>query len=176
MPQRKESPTQRLTRLALLTALALIIFVVELQIPDIVPIPGVKLGLANIITVYAVYHYRAGEAFMILLVRILLASVYSGNISALIFSLSGGVLCLLGMVCIKRIIDEDHIWVSSVAGAMLHNIGQIFAAVAVMGTWTVLGYLPFLLVSGGIAGTFTGLSAQAVIKRMNKKNKPTDSN
>lgn len=80
---------KKLTELALLTAIALIIFVIELQIPNPFPIPGVKLGLANIITVYAVYHYRATETLSIVLARILLGSFFSGNMMALMYSLSG---------------------------------------------------------------------------------------
>ena len=168
MPQRKDSATVRLTRLALLTAFALIIFVIELQIPNPVPIPGMKLGLANIITVYAMYHYRLGETFSVVIIRILLGSILAGGVSALIFSLSGGVLCLLAMALLRRIIDEDHIWVSSIVGAVFHNLGQTAAAVAVMGTWAVISYLPFLMVSGCIAGAFTGLCAQLVIKKMKR--------
>ncbi len=89
---------RKLTELAMLTALALIIFIVELQIPNPFPIPGVKLGLSNIITVYAVYHYRAREVFLIVLIRILLGSFFSGNMMALMYSMAGGMLCLLGML------------------------------------------------------------------------------
>lgn len=119
---------KRLTELALLTALALIIFVIELQIPNPVPVPGVKLGLANIITVFAVYHYRAREVFLIVFVRILLSSFFSGNMMALMYSMAGGILCLVGMVWLKRIISERYIWLCSVLGAVLHNIGQITVA------------------------------------------------
>ena len=157
--------TNKLTRLALLTGAALIIFVIEMQIPNPFPIPGIKLGLANVITVYAVYHYRSWEAASIVVVRILLASLFSGNVTALLYSFSGSVLCLAGMLFVKRVIDEKYIWVSSVFGAVLHNIGQIAAAVLVFGT-SVLVYLPFLLVSGCLAGAFTGICAQLVIKRI----------
>lgn len=86
--------TKKLCLLSLLTAIALIIFIVELRIPNLVPIPGVKLGLANIITVYAVYHLKASETAIILFVRIFLGSVFGGNLSAIAFSLCGGLLCL----------------------------------------------------------------------------------
>ena len=115
-------------QLALLTALALIIFVVELQIPNPFPIPGVKLGLANIITVYAVYHYRAREVFLVVLIRILLGAVFSGNMAAMLYSLAGGMLCLVGMLPLKRLLSEKYLWVLSVLGAVFHIIGQIAAA------------------------------------------------
>lgn len=159
---------KKLTQLAMLTGVALIIFIVELQIPNPFPIPGIKLGLANIITVYALYNYRAGEVMMIVFTRILLAAMFSGNMMALLYSLSGSILCLAGMLIFKRIIDEKHIWIASVFGAVLHNIGQIAVAVIIMG-FGVLAYLPFLLVSGCLAGAFTGGCAQMVVRRIRIK-------
>lgn len=157
--------TGKTVQLALLTALALIIFVVELQIPNPFPIPGVKLGLANIITVYAVYHYRAREVFLVVLIRILLGTVFSGNMAAMLYSLAGGMLCLVGMLPLKRLLSEKYLWVLSVLGAVFHNIGQIAAACLIAG-WGVLAYLPFLLVSGCLAGAFTGVCAQLVVRRI----------
>ncbi len=159
---------KRLTRLALLTALALIIFTVELQLPTLAPVPGMKLGLANIITVYAVYSFSAGETAMILVVRVLLGSLIAGNMMSLAYSMAGGILCLAWMLLLRRVIDKKHIWVCSILGAVLHNIGQTCAAVVLMQTSTVIAYLPFLLVSGCVAGALTGMAAQLVISRMNK--------
>ncbi len=156
---------KKLTRLAMLTGVALIIFVIELQIPNPFPIPGIKLGLANIITVYALYAYRAEEVMMVVFARIFLASVFGGSMMALIYSFSGSALCLAGMLLLKRIIDGKRIWIASAFGGVLHNIGQIAAAVAIMG-FDVLVFLPFLLVSGYLAGAFTGGCAQLVIGRM----------
>ena len=148
-----------------MTGIALIIFVIELQIPNPFPIPGIKLGLANIITVYAIYRYRPSEVMMIVFCRIFLAAVFSGNMMALAYSFAGSVLCLTGMLPLRKLIDKNHIWIASVLGAVLHNIGQITVAVFIMGMG-VLTYLPFLLVSGCLAGAFTGGCAQMVIKRM----------
>lgn len=156
---------RKVTRLALLTAIALIIFIIEMRIPNLVPIPGVKLGLANIVTVYAMYHFTAKETFLIVISRILLGSVFGGNISAVIYSLSGVFLCFAGMIFLRHIIDEKHIWLCSIIGAVLHNIGQISAAVVMMKTTAVISYLPFLLISGCIAGAFTGVCAQILILR-----------
>ena len=159
---------KKLTRLALLTALALIIFTVELQLPTLAPVPGMKLGLANIITVYAVYSFSAGETAMILVVRVLLGSLIAGNMMSLAYSMAGGMLCLAGMLLLRRVIDKKHIWVCSILGAVLHNIGQTCAAIVLMQTSTVIAYLPFLLVSGSVAGALTGMAAQLVVSRMNK--------
>lgn len=157
--------TRKLTELAILTAVALIIFVVELQIPNPFPIPGVKLGLANIITVYAVYHYRAREVLLIVVVRILLGAIFSGNMMALMYSMAGGLLCLAGMLLLKRLLSERLIWVCSVLGAVLHNIGQIAVACLVAGRGMLL-YLPFLLISGCLAGAFTGACAQLAVRKL----------
>ncbi len=157
---------KRIAELSVLTAVSLIIFIVELQIPNPFPIPGIKLGLANIITVFAVYHYKAYEVAMIVTVRLLLGSVFSGNFTALIYSASGAFLCLIGMLLLKRIIDEKHIWIASVFGAVLHNTGQMIAAVIVTQTVEIVAYYPFLLVSGCLAGAFTGLCAQLIMPRI----------
>ena len=164
MPQL--SKTRRLVRLGLLTALALIIFVVEMQIPNPVPVPGVKLGLANIITVYAVYRYRWHEVLAILLIRVMLGAVFGGNLMAIPFSLTGGLLCLGGMLILRHFIDEEHVWIASLFSAVLHNLGQTAAAIVVMQTTAVITYLPFLVFTGSIAGVFTGIAAQLLMKKL----------
>lgn len=162
---------RKLTELAMLTALALIIFVIELHFPDIA-IPGVKLGLANIITVYAVFVYQPSETAMLVACRVILGAMFTGNMSALIYSASGALLCLLGMLYLKRFLNLNYIWLCSILGGMLHNIGQILSAMAVMQTTAVISYLPVLILSGSIAGLFTGLCAQAVLKRFQKTEHP----
>ena len=164
--------TKRLTELSLFTAAALIIFIVELQIPNPFPIPGIKLGLANIITVCAVYRFRPHEVALIVAARLILGTVFSGNITALIYSAAGGFLCLLGMLLLKKLIDEKHLWMSSVLGAVLHNTGQMAAALIVMRTPQLLLYYPFLLVSGCLAGAFTGLCAQLITARLKNRRDP----
>ena len=167
-------PVRRLTELALLTALALIIFVIELRIADLVPIPGVKLGLANIITVYAVFRYQPGETALVVLMRIVLGAVFAGRISALLYSSAGAVLCLLGMLAVRRAVSGKHIWLCSVLGAVLHNTGQIMAAL--MRTAVVFSYFPVLVFTGCIAGAFTGMCAQILVVRLEKhsRNQRTD--
>lgn len=159
---------KKLTELAMLTGVALVIFVVELQIPNPFPIPGIKLGLANVVTVYALYRYRAREVMLVVGARIVLAALFGGNMTALLYSLAGSVLCVAGMLVLKKIIDSKHIWLSSVFGAVLHNVGQIIAAIIIMGIG-IVGYLPFLIVSGCLARAFTGACAQFVTKRFSNK-------
>lgn len=157
---------RKLTELSVLTALALIIFVVELQIPNPFPIPGIKLGLSNIVTVYAVYHYRAHEVAAMVAVRLVLGAAFSGNFMALIYSAAGAFLCLVGMLALRRFIDEKHLWIASVIGAVLHNTGQMAAALIVLRTPQLLLYYPFLIVSGCLAGAFTGLLATFITARL----------
>ena len=168
------SKTKRLAELALLSAIALIIFTVELNIPNPTPIAGIKLGLANIITVYGVYRYKAGEIALVLFVRIVLGSLFSPNPSAILYSLAGGAFCLLGMLLLKKIIPRNRLWLCSVLGAVLHNAGQILTAFLLMKTSAVFMYLPFLTVSGCIAGLFTGVCAQLLLTRLSKKRERKD--
>lgn len=159
---------RRMTELALLSSVAFIIFVIELRIPNPFPIPGVKLGLANIVTVYAVFRYRPSETAMIVTVRLLLGAMFSGNPSALLYSAAGAITCLSGMLLLRRILPEKQIWLCSVIGAMLHTIGQITAAVIIMQSCSVVAYLPILLVTGSLAGAFTGLCAQLLLNRIKR--------
>ena len=159
--------TGKLTELALLTASALILYVVELQLPVLVPIPGAKLGLANIVTVYAVYRYRPGEVLLVVLVRIFLGSLFGGSMMTFLYSLAGSLLCLAGMLFLCHLVSGRAIWLASVLGAVLHNVGQMLVAVLIAGKG-MLFYLPCLMTAGCVAGAFTGLCAQLVLKRLEK--------
>ena len=157
---------KRLVYIAMLTAVALIIFMIEAQIPSPVPIPGVKLGLANIITVYAMFTLGPSSTLMILLCRVFLGSIFSGQLITFLYSMSGGLLCYLSMLLMQKILTQKQIWVCSVIGAIFHNIGQIIAAVIITRTPGIAAYLPILLVTGIVAGVFTGICAQFVVLRI----------
>ncbi len=161
--------TKRLTTMALLTAVALILFLVEAQLPAPIPVPGVKLGLANIITVYAVFRLGSKEALAILVARVLLGSIFAGQMMVLFYSMAGGLLCWAAMSAIRRVVTPRQIWVCSVVGAIAHNLGQIGVAIAITQTPLLITYLPVLLISGVVCGLFTGLCAQFVIQRLDKK-------
>ncbi len=158
--------TKRLTRMAVLTAAALGIFIVELQLPALTPIPGVKLGLANIITVYAMFALGPADTALILCARILLGSMFAGQMMALFYSLAGGLLCYLVMLAMRKLFTQKQIWICSVFGALAHNLGQIAAAILIARTPALIYYLPVLMVSGILAGLFTGLCAQFVVYRI----------
>ena len=160
--------TRRITLLALLTAIALTIFMIEAQLPVLVPIQGVKLGLANIITVYAVFVLGPGDALLILCARVFLGAVFSGQMMTLLYSMGGGLLAWLAMVGLRKLLTRKQIWLCSPVAAVFHNIGQLLVAAGVMKTWAVMAYLPYLLLSGIITGLFTGLCAQLLIRRLDR--------
>ena len=108
-----------LTRLALLTALALLLFTVESALPPPVPIPGVKLGLANVVTVWALYHCSAAQTALVLFARVLLASFFSGAASALLFSLAGGILCLCGSLAFRHLSPHTPMWLERLTSTLL---------------------------------------------------------
>ncbi len=152
--------------MALLTGIALAIFVVEAQLPPVAPIPGIKPGLANIVTVWALFTLGPLDAALILLARILLSALYSGQVMALLYSLCGGVCAYAVSLLARRIVTDRQLWVVSILGAVAHNAGQLLAATAVLGTGAVWYYGPVLGVSGVAAGTFTGLAAQFLYNRL----------
>lgn len=164
--------TKRLTRNALLTGLALIIFVIELQIPALSPVPGLKLGLSNIVTVYAIFVLTPKDALEILAARILMGAFLSGNISALMYSAAGGLMCYLAMLGLKRILSAKQIWIASVVGAIAHNLGQILVAVAITQTPALFAYFPIMTAGGMIAGLFTGLCGQYMAQRFSDISQP----
>ena len=159
--------TKQLALCAVLTALALGLSVMENMFPvtAVIPLPGVKLGLANIVTVFALYTLGPKNALSILIARCLLGSLFAGNASALLFSLMGGVLAMLVMIGLKQLRGLSIFGVS-IGGAAAHNVGQIGAAIITLGDTAVLGYLPVLLGVSLITGTVTGLVAALLFRAM----------
>ena len=163
--------TGRITRLALLTAIALTIFMVEAQLDPLTNIPGVKLGLANIVTVYTMFVMGSGDALLVLFARVFLGAVFSGQPMTLIYSVAGGLLSWCALCLLKRLLSEKEIWLASPVAAVFHNFGQLLAAAAVMCTWAVMAYLPYLVIAAVLAGLFTGVAAQTLIKQLKKLRK-----
>ena len=160
--------TKKLTALALLTAISLIIFIVEAQLPPLAPIPGIKLGLANVMTLVTLVWFGRKEAFTVLMMRIILGTVFAGQLSSFMYSLAGGILCFAVMAALVNVFSAQQLWVVSIFGAMGHNIGQIATAIVATSTWQIIGYLPILMVSAVITGAFTGFSAMFSVKHMKK--------
>ena len=157
--------TRKISRMALLTALAMILSFVESQIPSFVAIPGVKVGLANIVVVFALYMLGAKEAFMISIIRVVLSSLLFGSVLSMSYSLAGAILSLLGMVLLKKCNWFGPLAVS-VTGGVLHNCGQIAVASLVLETDVLLYYLPVLMIAGILTGCVIGIAAALVLKRL----------
>ena len=150
--------TRKLTTLSLLAAIALALYAVESALPPIVPIPGIKLGL------FVLWKYSAKDAFFVLLVRILLATMFFGQAMSLLYSLSGGILCLFSMLLVKLLLHGNYLFLASMTGAVFHNLGQIGVAFLLTSVPAVLVYLPFLLLSGLVTGLFIGLCARFTLR------------
>lgn len=159
--------TRKITLLALLSAIALTIFMVEAQIPALVPIPGIKLGLANIVTVFTVFAIGPKDGAAVLFVRIFLGAVFAGNFSTIFYSAAGGV-CAIGVtILLKKILTQKQLWVAGTLGAIAHSIGQMAMAVAITGTPGLIAYLPVMIAVSILTGSFTGLCAQFLVNRGN---------
>ena len=152
---------------AVLAALALGLSTLESLFPvtALVPVPGVKLGLANIVTVFALYRLGAPEALAILLVRCALGGLFAGNVSALLFSTLGG-LCAMGVMILLRRWRRLSVYGVSIGGAAAHNCGQIAAAVLSLGNTAPLYYLPILLGVSLLTGALTGLMAACLFRAL----------
>lgn len=147
--------TKQLTLGAVLAALALALSYVENLFMLPLPLPGVKLGLANIVTLFALCTLGAPSALAILLVRVLLGAMFAGNASALIYSLLGG-LAALGVMLLLARSPRLSVYGVSVGGAAAHNCGQVAAAMLMLGSTAPLAYLPVLLGVSLISGALTG--------------------
>ena len=159
--------TKKLTLLSLLTAIALTIFMVEAQIPALVPIPGIKMGLANIVTVFVVFAIGSKEAAAVLFARIFLGAVFAGNFSTILYSAAGGGCAIAVTVLLKKILTKKQLWVAGALGAIAHSVGQMAMAIAITSTPGLIAYLPVMILVSIITGTFTGLCAQFLVNRGN---------
>lgn len=168
-PQDRKNPganIKKLTLLALYTAIALTIFTAESFLPPLVPMPGVKLGLANIVTLWLFMHTEAKDALAVLLARILLSSFFAGQMMSLLYSLAGGLLCFAAMYLLFRALGNRYVVFISIFGALFHNVGQVAVAIFVTQLPSMLAYLPVLAISGIITGTFTGMCAYALKRHL----------
>lgn len=160
--------TKKLALMALLTAMALTIFMIESQLPPPVPIPGIKLGLANIITLTAMLLLGRREAGAVLAVRIIMASVFSGSVSSLLYSGAGGVLAYAVMCLTVGLFSEKQLWIVSALAGLAHNAGQLIACVLIVQTPGVLVYAPILAAAGVISGCFTGFATMYLLRALRK--------
>lgn len=156
----RTSKTTHLTRMALFTTLALAIYGVESLLPPLLPLPGMKLGLANIITLLVLSKYSAGDTLFVLLARIFLSTFAFGQALSLLYSLCGGLCCFAAMYMVNKLLKGQYLYITSIFGAICHNLGQILIALFLTRTPGVLSYLPFLMLCAMVTGLFTGLCAK----------------
>ena len=159
--------TKQLTLCAVLTAMALALSYLENLFPLAlaIPIPGVKLGLANIVTVFALYALGPAQALMILTARCLLGAMFAGNANALLFSLLGGFAAMLAMILLVRL-ERFSVYGVSIGGAAAHGCGQTAAAMLTLGSGAPLYYLPVLLGVSLFTGALTGLAAACLFQAL----------
>lgn len=147
------------------TTLALIFSYVETLIPIQFGIPGVKLGLANLIIVIVLYRMKLSEAYLLSIVRVLLAGFIFGNYFSIIYSLAGGLLSLTVMALLRKKGGFSVIGVS-IAGGVFHNIGQLIIASVIVETFSVMYYVPVLLIAGLVTGLLIGIASDGMLKRL----------
>jgi heptaprenyl diphosphate synthase len=167
--------TRKMVFLSLLVAQALVLHIVESMIPVPFITPGAKLGLANIVTVISLYSFGEIETLLVIIVRILLASMFGGSISSLLYSIAGALFSFIIMVLIKRL-GKDNVSLIGVsaAGAVFHNIGQITMAALIVQNVNITLYLPILTMSGIGTGFFVGLTSRYALKHLIRINATTN--
>lgn len=165
MEKKKRSAGQSCALLGMLVALALLCSYVETLIPISFGIPGIKLGLANLVIVLALYRLGEGEALMISAARIFLAGFLFGNLASIFYSLAGGLLSLLVMVFMKKCLKMGLLPVS-VAGGISHNLGQVLLAAWVVENLNLMYYMSVLFFAGTVTGALIGLVAREILKRL----------
>lgn len=157
--------TNKLTLYALIIAVAMMLSYVESLLPTFVPVPGVKLGLANIAIVFALYKLDFKAAVSISLIRIVLSALLFGNLFSIIYSIAGATLSIITMYLLKKSNKFSPIGVS-VCGAVCHNLGQVITAAIIMETTKLMYYFTILLFSGIIAGIVIGIAAGMIVQRL----------
>ena len=165
---KKQLTGKQIAEYGLMIALAMVLSYVEFLIPFSVGIPGVKLGLANIVVIFALYRLGIPQAFVISLLRVFLMTFMFGNAFALMYSLSGAILSLFVMVLLLKTKRFSPVGVGA-AGGVAHNIGQILCAMVLLETNRLVYYLPVLFVSGTIAGVLIGIISGMLITRIDTK-------
>ncbi len=160
---------RKMIYISLLIAMSLVLHIFEGMIPVPFITPGTKLGLANIITVIALYTLSYKEAFLVLFLRILLSVMFGGSVSRLLYSLSGGILSYIFMVITKSL-GKDKVSIIGVScvGAVFHNIGQLFVASLIVETMSVMLYLPVMSVAGIGTGIFVGITSNFAVEHLKK--------
>ncbi|MBR2042526.1 MAG: Gx transporter family protein [Oscillospiraceae bacterium] len=159
--------TKKVAMLGLCIALAMIMSYIEVLVPLSFAVPGIKMGLANIVIIFVLYKIGTKEAILVSLIRVILVSLLFSNVMAMAYSIAGAVLSL-GVMWILKKTDKFSVIGVSVAGGIMHNVGQIIMAVILLGTKQIALYLPVLLITGTATGIVIGIVSGIVINRFKK--------
>lgn len=157
--------SKKIATIGMMIAIAFVLNYIEVLIPINVGIPGVKLGMSNIVVVFCLYTLGPVTAFAIAIIRIILCGLTFGSISSMIYSLAGGMLSYAVMFLMKKI-NRFSIYGVSVVGGVSHNLGQILMAMLILQTKLLIYYYPFLIVTGVVAGFFVGMLSALLVKRL----------
>lgn len=165
--------TRRITLIGIFVAQALVLHVIERLIPVPFLTPGAKLGLANIITVISLYIFSFKDAFLIVVIRVIMATLIAGSLSGFLYSIAGGLLSLFAMAGIKKTGGENISIIGvSVFGSFFHNLGQVIVAALIVQNAIIISYLPVLMLAGVGTGIFVGFTANFLngyLKKINLK-------
>ena len=155
--------SKKITRTALLITIAVLLGYVENLFPPVVPVPGIKLGLANAVIMLVLYMDSPKSAWVVSLIKVILCSVLFGSVTSFVYSISGAALSLFIMMLAKKVKIFSVSGVSSIGG-IFHNLGQLICAYFFVGKGAIF-YIPVLCVSGAVCGAITGIAVQLVLKR-----------
>ncbi len=161
--------TKKLCLTAMYAAVAIVIFVAEAQLPPLTPLPWIKLGLANIVTVVAMLRIGKKEAAAVVLVRVLLGNLFTGQPISMIYSLAGAIPAFAVTVGMLWLVGKERLWAVSAAAAIFHSLGQLLAASVMSGSFGVMLYAPLMTAASVVSGVFTGLAAQSYIKHTQRR-------
>ncbi len=162
--------TRKLTLIAVLLATAIALHVIERSIPLPTNIPGLKLGLANIVTVVTIYLLKKSQAYAFIIIRVSITTLFFSGFTAFWFSLTGAILSLSAMMIIAYKLPKIFSIVSmSVIGAIIHNLGQLFIASIVIQTWTLFYYFPVIMIAAVVAGFFVGVTSSRLLNFLSNR-------
>ena len=162
MSNRKNNSAKKIATVSVLITVAFVLSWIEMILSITTPIPGIKIGLANLAILFTMYYCGSKDAFLVLIGRLVLNAILFGNVNSLIYSVAGGLLSFLIMLIFKKLFPK-HIVYISIAGGVFHNIGQLLAASIVMNTF-LSWYMPYLIIGGILAGLFNGIVCSRLLK------------
>ena len=164
--RKKRFTVQTVAQCGLLTAMTLVLGFIESLLPVAAGVPGIKLGLSNGVLLFALYMMDAPTAFLLMLLKVVLSGLLFGGVSAMMYALAGGICSMLGMILLKKL--RFSLITVSMAGAVLHNLGQMLLAMIILKTDQLIYYMAVLLLVGLACGAVTGVAAKATIGHMKK--------